>query len=172
MELSDPRLADNLQRTIYRLVQICITMFFGPSLIPVINHVPIYVANVVSLLIAAFGTGLLFALASQRVGKRHKNLNGLIETLGWGFLVLMPAMIFWVTGTPSLMYGSRYWNYLWYVWYYGYLAISVWWVDFFVLHRSVSRRMVRAIPRSWTSWAKPDVPRYIQACFLTLNRLP
>ncbi len=172
MELADPRVAFNVQRIVYRLGQIRLGMFLVPRFVPTFNQVPIYVDNFVSLLLATFGTGLLFAVASRRLGKRHKNLNSFLDTFGWGFLILMPAMIVWVTETPSLLHGTGYWNYLGYVWYYGYFAISIVWLDFVFLQSKVRRRIIRAIPRTWKALVKPDVPQYIRSLIVTLNRLP
>jgi hypothetical protein len=147
-------------------------MFLGPRFVPTFNQVPIYVDNLVSLLLAAFGTGLLFALASRRFGKRYRNMTGFIDIFGWGFLILMPAMIFWVTGTPWLFHGTAYWNYLGYLWYYGYFAICIAWIDFVFLQGSMKRRIIQAIPRGWKALVRPDVPPFIQSWILTLNRLP
>src|SRR3989442_8871712 len=164
MELSDSRIVAHVQSGSLFLLEYRLTMN-GPNPYTY-NHIAINVANVLSLFLGCLGAGLLFAYASRSISPRHKQWKGLVEVLGWGSWIFMPGLIFWVSGTPSLTYGSVYWNYLGLTWYGGVFVMWFIFSEVLVFHGFYSRKLAKLIPRSWQAWARPDFLPYIQAWFL------
>jgi len=133
------------------------------------HHITVQIENVLSFLLAFLAIGLVCGLAVQRLGLRDNRLAntlaGIFETVGWGFIVLMPSMLVFVAATPSLTYGSAYWGYLGDLWFYGIVAMLFVFVDRFVFDKPFSRILARLVPRNLrAALRKPQViPSYIRA---------
>jgi len=164
MELSEPRVISKVQWLLTYLLPYRLSM---NGLDPyTINHITIRFANVMSWFLGFLGVGLIFAQVSSRINPMHRNVKSLVDTLGWGFVIFMPAMLFWVSGTPSLTYGSVYWNYLGLIWYGGVYAMGVAFADVFAFRGFFIGSLARLVPRLLKAWARPIVPPYIQAWFI------
>src|SRR5690348_11944839 len=123
MDLADPSLISHVRSAVSGLSTLWIGLLSSGYSITY-NHITIQIENVLSLLIGFLGVGLLFALAVQRLGERHNFWASLLGSFGGGFVIVMPAVVLWVAITPSLTYGTPYWNYLLGFWYVGLVAIT------------------------------------------------